>query len=122
MPDVEVVGEPDLVVAGLQGPDSLSLVGEDSPVTGVYELTISNRGLAAAGRFSVRLTGVPDTGTIEQVVSGLGPGESIFSSHSLTFREPAIVIIVATVDSGEEIEESDEANNSVRLDVTISRS
>lgn len=110
----------DLTVSSLLGPDSLELAGDDSPVTGVYELTISNIGEASVGRFSVMLAGVPETGTIDQIVPGLGAGESISFSHSLTFRAPEVVIIVVTADSDGEIEERNEENNSARLDVTIS--
>ena len=112
---------PDLIVASLRGPDSLTLEQDNSPVGGNYELTVSNRGAASSGQFSVTLSGVPDTGTIDQVVSGLGPGESISFSHSLSFSDPEQVILVATVDSVGEIEESDETNNSARLDVSISQ-
>ena len=117
----EGTGGPDLIVASLRGPDSLTLARGSSRVDGNYELTISNQGTASSGQFSVKLSGVPDAGAIDQVVSGLGPGESISFSHSLSFSDPEQVILVATVDSDGEIEESDETNNSARLDVTISR-
>ncbi len=117
----EGTGGPDLIVASLRGPDSLTLARGSSQVDGNYELTISNQGTASSGQFSVKLSGVPDAGAIDQVVSGLGPGESISFSHSLSFSDPEQVILVATVDSDGDVEESDETNNSARLDVTISR-
>ncbi len=119
--EVGGVDRPDLIVASLRGPDSLTLARGGSPVDGNYELTISNQGKASSGQFSVTLTGVPDVGSIDQVVSGLGPGESISFSHALSFSDPKQEILVATVDSDGEIKESDETNNSARLDVTISR-
>ena len=117
----EGTGGPDLIVANLRGPDSLTLARGSSPVGGNYELTVSNSGTASSGQFSVTLSGVPDTDSIVQVVSGLGPGESVSFSHSLSFSDPEQVILVATVDSDGDVEESDESNNSARLDVTISR-
>ena len=117
----EGADRPDLIIASLRGPDSLTLTRGGNPVDRNFELTISNQGKASSGQFSVTLSGVPETGTIDQVVSGLGPGESISFSHSLSFSDPEQVILVATVDSDGEVEESDETNNSARLDVTISR-
>ena len=117
----EGTGGPDLIVASLRGPDSLALARDSSQVDGNYELTISNQGTVASGQFSVTLSGVPDTDSIVQVVTGLGPGESISFSHALSFSDPEQVILVVTVDSDGVVEESDESNNSARLDVKISR-
>ncbi len=117
----EVASGADLIISSLRGPDSLTLARGDDPVDGNYELTISNRGTATSGPFNVTLAGIPDSSTLNQGVSGLGPGESIAFSHAITFSDAEEVILVATVDSDEEVAESDESNNSARLDVTISQ-
>lgn len=113
--------EPDLVVVSLRGPDSLTLRLRDDDVSASYEITVSNAGAATGERFQVRLDGAPDDGPFDDFVNGLGAGESISFSHTLTFSSVEEVILVATVDGGEEVSESDEDNNSARLDVTISR-
>ncbi len=112
--------QPDLVVASLRGPDSLALAQGSSSVSGTYEVTVSNRGAAASAGFRVRLAGIPDADPLVDVVSGLGPGESISFSHVLEFSSAESVVLVVTVDSNDEISESDEGNNSTRLDVTVS--
>lgn len=113
--------EPDLVVVSLRGPESLTLRLRDDDVSASYEITVSNSGAATAGRFQVRLDGAPEAGPYRDVVNGLGAGESVSFSHTLTFSSAEEVILVATVDSDGEVSESDEDNNSARLDVTISR-
>ena len=111
---------PDLVVVNLRGPDSLTIEQGDDAVTASYEVTVSNSGAATGERFRVRLDGAPDAGPFDETVNGLGAGESISFSFALEFSSADDVILVATVDSAEEISESDEENNSARLDVTIS--
>ena len=121
--DVEDDGaseEPDLIVASLRGPEALTLTRGSSSVSGTYEVTVSNRGAAASAGFRVRLAGIPDADPLVDVVGGLGPGESISFSHLLEFSSAESVVLVVTVDSNDEISESDEGNNSTRLDVTVS--
>lgn len=117
----EVASGADLIVASLRGPDSLTLARGGDPVDGNYELTISNRGTATSGPFKVALAGIPDSSTLSQDVGVLGPRESIAFSYTITFSDAEDVILVATVDSDGEVAESDESNNSARLDVTISQ-
>ncbi len=112
--------EPDLVVASLRGPEALTLAQGSSSVSGTYEVTVSNRGAAASAGFRVRLAGIPDRDPLVDVVGGLGQGESISFSHVLEFNSAESIVLVATVDSNDEVSESDEGNNSTRLDVTVS--
>ncbi|MDE0610394.1 MAG: SH3 domain-containing protein [Anaerolineaceae bacterium] len=111
----------DLIVANLRGPVSLTLERGSSSVSATYEVTVSNRGAAASGGFRVRLGGIPDSDPLVEVVGGLGPGESISFSHEVAFSADESVVLVATVDSNDEVSEGDEGNNSTRLEVTVSR-
>jgi len=111
----------DLIVANLRGPVSLTLERGTSSVSATYEVTVSNRGAAASGGFRVRLGGIPDSDPLVEVVGGLGPGESISFSHEVAFSADESVVLVATVDSNDEVSEGDEGNNSTRLEVTVSR-
>ena len=108
-------------MVSLRGPDNLTLRLRDDEVSASYEVTVSNSGAATGERFQVRLDGAPDGGPYDDVVNGLGAGESVSFSHTLSFSSAEEVILVATVDSDGEVSESDEDNNSARLDVTISR-
>lgn len=117
----EESAKPDLIVASLRGPDALTLAPGAASVSGVYEVTISNRGVAAGADFRVRLGGIPDSDPLVDAVSGLGPGESISFSHVLEFSAAESVVLVVTADSNDEVSESDEGNNSTRLEVTVSR-
>ncbi len=112
---------PDLIVASLRGPDALTLEQGSSSVSATYEVTVSNRGAAASGGFRVRLGGIPDSDPLVDAVGGLGPGESISFSHVVEFSAVESVVLVATVDSNDEVSEGDEGNNSTRLEVTVSR-
>ncbi|MCY3718247.1 MAG: SH3 domain-containing protein [Anaerolineaceae bacterium] len=111
----------DLIVANLRGPVTLTLERGSSSVSATYEVTVSNRGAAASGGFHVRLGGIPDSDPLVEVVGGLGPGESISFSHEVAFSADESVVLVATVDSNDEVSEGDEGNNSTRLEVTVSR-
>ncbi len=119
--DAEGSDAPDLIVANLRGPDALTLAQGSASVSATYEVTVSNRGAAASGGFRVRLGGIPDSDPLIDAVSGLGPGESISFSHVVEFNAADSVVLVVTVDSGDDVSESDEGNNSTRLEVTVSR-
>ncbi|MCY3945852.1 MAG: SH3 domain-containing protein [Anaerolineaceae bacterium] len=119
--DAEGSDTPDLIVASLRGPNSLTLAQGSAAVSATYEVTVSNRGAAASGGFRVRLGGIPDSDPLVDAVSGLGPGESISFSHVVEFSAAESVVLVVTVDSSDDVDESDEGNNSTRLEVTVSR-
>ena len=119
--DAEASDTPDLIVASLRGPDALTLAQGSSSVSATYEVTVSNRGIAASGGFRVRLGGIPGSDPLVDAVSGLGPGESISFSHVVEFSAAENVVLVVTVDSNDDVSEGDEGNNSTRLEVTVSR-
>ncbi|MEL6270448.1 MAG: Ig-like domain-containing protein [Chloroflexota bacterium] len=109
----------DLVVSSIQGPESLTLSG--GIVTGTYSIQVTNAGDSPTGaQFASTLTLLPG-GTESElgVIGNLGTGESILLNRQVTFTEAGQVTLQVEVDSGGDINEISEVNNTSSLVITI---
>jgi uncharacterized protein YraI len=112
---------PDLVVANISGPQSLSLPNGAGQVVGTYAVTISNKGGSPSGQFNNRLVVTPgDIKVPLAAVSGLNPGESIILTASVSFSAKDKYKVEAQSDSDGDVDEEHESNNNSSLNVTVS--
>ena len=101
---------PDLTVTSLAGDKTLYEAGETITIT----VTVKNSGYSTSSATTVRLT-VQDIGTFSANVSALDAGASrtvAFTCTAPTSLTPQTVIMTATVDPNNQVEESNEGNNS----------
>lgn len=109
-------GKADLVISSIAGPTNTTVAA--SPVT--YSVTITNTGSGPSGSFAnkVRLpTGMDgDLG----VVSNLNAGESISLTIEITYTTPTSYTLIAMVDTGAQVNEVSEVNNTATLLITVS--
>lgn len=101
---------PDLTVTSLAGDKALYEAGEAITITG----TVKNSGYSPSAATTVRLT-VQDIGTFSANVSALNAGASrivTFTCTAPTSLTPQTVTMTATVDPNNQVEESNEGNNS----------
>ncbi|MBN1963777.1 MAG: SH3 domain-containing protein [Anaerolineae bacterium] len=109
---------PNLTITRIEGPEVLEL-NTLGTVGARYTVRIRNQGTGDSGQFSTSFL-LPD-GTVVQlpIVANLTPGQrvdleiDVLFDHSDTFR------LEATVDSGGQIAESDETDNTAILDVVV---
>jgi uncharacterized protein YraI len=113
-------GLPDLVVTNVSIPATLTLGPGNTPVTTNVAVTIINAGSGASGQFNNTVT-IQNTGETVSlgVVSGLNPGQSVVLTASLTFSNPGSTLILATTDSDNTVDESNNANNIGQASVTV---
>ncbi|MEM6528516.1 MAG: CARDB domain-containing protein [Chloroflexota bacterium] len=109
----------DLVVSSIQGPQSLTLAG--GTAIGTYSIQITNAGDSATGaQFASTLTLLPGATESELgVIGNLGAGESILLNRQVTFTEAGQITLQVEVDSGSDINEISEVNNTSSLVITI---
>jgi CARDB len=104
--------QPDLVLDSVTS--SVSKPYPDEPVS--FDLTVSNRGAAAAGPFDVEVRGNDDNRSA-RVTSGLQPGQSAHLHLGPLWARygDSQMSVQATVDPSNEVVESSKANNSSTL-------
>ncbi len=109
---------PDLVVASITGAETLQRSG--GSVTSTYTIVITNTGGSATGTFSSTLTVLPgNTVTNLAAISSLNAGESITLPTPLTFTGAGTYTLNVRADSGNNVTESFEANNTNSFVVTV---
>jgi hypothetical protein len=112
-------GTPDLVINLFEGEEDVEIPSGESSRNEEYQITVSNQGSRRSGPFNVSLRLRPD-GEIEEVnVGNLRPGEAINLVIDYEFDTEGNFILEARVDSGEEVGELSEANNTAQLVVTV---
>ncbi|MCC6891789.1 MAG: SH3 domain-containing protein [Anaerolineae bacterium] len=109
-------GKADLVISSIAGPTSTTVAA--SPVT--YSVTITNTGSGPSGTFNnkIRLPNGMDTDL--GVVSNLNAGESISLTIEITYTAATSYTLVAMVDTGSQVNEVSEVNNTATLLITVS--
>jgi len=106
-----VTQRPDLTVLGTTFSPRTPNVGD----TLQYEITVRNQGGAAAGSFVVRLQ--DQAGSTQQTVPGLGAGASVRLNFSRRLNLSSETLSV-TVDASNQVQESNESNNTSQFQVT----
>jgi hypothetical protein len=111
---------PDLVVASVTGSTSLTLSG--GSVTSTYTIVISNTGFGTSGAFNNTLTILPGNTVVNLgSVSSLARSESITLPTTLTFTSAGTYTLSVRADSGSNVTETFEQNNTDNsLIVTVS--
>jgi len=110
-------GVPDLVVASIVGEQEVVLSGE---TIRQYSVTITNTGAGATGQFSNTLTVQPGNIQIDLGnVGGLNPSQSILLQVNVTFNASGNYSLAVQADSGAQISEFSEVNNSAIYSVTV---
>lgn len=115
-------GLPDLVVTGLTivGSPTLSLNLEGTPVSVTFSAVITNIGNGGTGQFTNNVLIMPDDITQEiGVVGALGPGQSVVQEFTLNFTTAGQRTIQVRADSGSQVTEISEVNNTGQINVTI---
>jgi uncharacterized protein YraI len=109
-------GKPDLVVSGVNGPDTITL--PDGTVQ--YTITLTNAGSGPSGQFITTVKIVSTDQSTDISVSSLDPGESISLETTLTFTTAGTYIVQAEADSTHIVDETVEVNNvSLKTDITV---
>lgn len=113
-------GLPDLVVASIVGPTSLTIPAGETSVTANYSITIANTGSGSTGQFNSTITVLPG-GTPQELsaVSNLSAGESIALTIALLFDAPGSYTLRVLADSDSDVDEVSEVNNTGTLDVVV---
>lgn len=113
-------GLPDLVVASIVGPTSLTIPTGETSVTANYSITIANTGSGSTGQFNSTITVLPG-GTPQELsaVSNLSAGESIALTIALLFDAPGSYTLRVLADSDSDVDEVSEVNNTGTLDVVV---
>ncbi len=113
-------GLPDLVVASIVGPTSVTIPAGETTATASYSVTIANTGSGGTGQFNSTITVLPG-GTAQELsaVSNLNAGESIALTIALVFDAPGSYTLRVLVDSDSEVDEVSEVNNTGTLDVVV---
>jgi hypothetical protein len=111
---------PNLMVTNISGPQSVTIPAGATSVTETYSVNITNEGGPIDTQFSNVARLLPlgtefDVG----VVSNLSAGQTINLSVEVTFTNPGTFILQITADSDDEIEESNNVDNSGTLNVTV---
>ena len=100
----------DLVVASVSGEHNLTL--SSGSVTSTYTVVISNTGFGTSGAFSNTLTVLPSNTVINLgSVSSLARSESITLPATLTFTSAGTYTLSVRADSGSNVTETFEQNN-----------
>lgn len=100
-------GKPDILVSGVNGPDTITLPDG----TTEYTITLTNSGSGPSGQFIVNVSIVSTDQSAEIGVSNLDPGQSISLTVELTFPAAGTYIVQAEADSTHVVEEMSEVNN-----------
>jgi hypothetical protein len=108
----------DLIIASITGSETLTLSG--GTVTSTYTIIITNTGSGASGSFASTLTVQPGNRVIDlAVISSLNPNESITLPTPLTFTGAGTYTLIVRADSGSNVTELSEVNNTGTLIVTV---
>lgn len=110
----------DLVVSSITGPRELTLA--DGEAVGSYTFQITNAGDSPVnGQFTNAVTIFPGGEAQELgIVGNLGAGESIVINRDLMFAGAGEYTLQATADSGDDIDEISNVNNTATIVVIVS--
>jgi uncharacterized protein YraI len=109
-------GRPDLVITTIAGVTSVALPGDANQT---YAITITNTGSGPSGSFVNTFTG-PDGVEVDLgAVSNLNAGESIVLTRAVTFTAAGGFTLRARADTGNQVTEVSEVNNSADLQVSV---
>lgn len=112
-------GLPDLVVTQINVPSGLTL-GGDGTVTTSISAVISNLGSGGTGQFSNALTVTPGSGIQSAVIGSLGSGQSAVVEFSYTFTSAGTYTVQVQADSGLQVTEISDVNNTGTVSITVS--
>jgi uncharacterized protein YraI len=105
-------GTPDLVITSIAGATNVTLTDE------TYSVTITNTGSGPSGSFVNTFTGVDGVEDDLGTVSNLNAGESIVLTVTVSYTAAGNFTLRARADSGNQVTEVSEVNNSASLQVT----
>jgi hypothetical protein len=107
-------------VSDIAGPGTLVLT--DGTATGSYTFQITNAGdTATGGQFANTVTILPGGSTFELgVIGNLEAGESIVLNRDLTFESVGEFTVQATADSGNDVDEITNVNNTATKVIVVS--
>ncbi len=114
------IPKPDLTITNVTGNTSLTIPSGETQVTATYSVNISNLGGAANQQFSVSARVVNGATYDVGSVGNLGSGQIISLTVDITFTTPGENTVIFTVDSDDDIDESNEDNNERFVIVTVS--
>jgi uncharacterized protein YgiM (DUF1202 family) len=116
-----VPGKSDLLVTQIGGEQN-PVLGGNGEVTKQYSVTITNNavGNANAGQFTVSLK-VNDVLDEEWTVSGLAAGQSVLLTTNVTFKSSGTQILRVDADTGNNVTEASDVNNTGFYTVTVAQ-
>jgi uncharacterized protein YraI len=111
---------PNLTITNIDGPDNVTIPTGETTVTERYSVNITNIGGALDNQFSTVVLVLPGGTQFDLgVVANLAAGQSISLGTDVTFDTTGSLILQFMADSNAEITESNELDNSVVLNVTV---
>lgn len=107
-------GTPDLVITSIAGATNVTLTDE------TYSVTVTNTGSGPSGSFVNTFTGADGVEDDLGTVSNLNAGESIVLTVTVSYTAAGSFTLRARADTGNQVTEVSEVNNSATLQVTAS--
>jgi uncharacterized protein YraI len=107
-------GTPDLVITSIAGATNVTLTDE------TYAVTITNTGSGPSGSFVNTFIGADGVEDDLGTVSNLNAGESIVLTVTVSYTAAGSFTLRARADTGNQVTEVSEVNNSATLQVTAS--
>lgn len=109
--------QPNLIISTLSGPNNIVLTGGQAAAT--YVLRVKNVGGSAAGIFNVTII-YPNGTSFDYAIASLDANqEANVEGVQATFTAPGTYRITILVDSSGNITESNKADNTAHLDITV---
>ena len=109
---------PDLIISAITpnaGAGDLMFANEPN----VISVTVKNQGEADAGSSALAIEIDGTVYTEEVGTLAPGAGKTVIITHETEYAHGASVSVTATADSGDEVDEGDEANNALSLDLSV---
>lgn len=111
---------PNLTVSNVSGDEVVVIPVGETSVTISYGMNVTNNGASVDAQFTSGVRILPGGDEFESGVAGnLGAGQTIALSVDVTFDMPGAYLLQFTADVNDEIEESNEGDNSYTYDVTV---
>ncbi len=109
---------PDLVVSAIDGPTFLQL-NSTGTVGAHYVVRVANQGTGDSGQFTTSFRNPDGTIQVLPIVVNLAPGQSAELPVDVLFAGANTFELMAVVDSGSQVAESDEGNNIRTISVLV---
>jgi len=109
-------GRPDLVITTIAGVTNVALPGAANQT---YAITITNTGSGPSGSFVNTFTGPDGVESDLGAVANLNAGESIVLTRAVTYTVAGGFTLRARADTGNQVGEVSEVNNSADLQVSV---